>query len=250
HRHSKQPMETRELVAEVDPATGRLTIHASTQSAHLLKWSIVLLTGRLPLRQVLLQIGLQKDHTKAIFAGMAGYLGGGGMGAVEGNFYNALVCRYGCEAEAAEIQNFYLPGKKTQAEAAIPPSSSRKPPSWDQRATSATGSTPTGRRVSRGMKAPAPHVNHPGHRQPDEPMAGPGNRHEPRRSERTIPEPASGELHRGLAHDSPGCARPPNKRLGKGLSRPSRSTPRSTRNRSRTTEVPVTSTFTRGGERN
>ena len=65
HRHSKQPMETRELVAEVDPATGRLTIHASTQSANLLKWSIVLLTGRLPLRQVLLQIGLQKDHTKA-----------------------------------------------------------------------------------------------------------------------------------------------------------------------------------------
>src|SRR5688572_7260762 len=34
HRQSNQPMETRGLVAEIDPATGRLTIHASTQSAH------------------------------------------------------------------------------------------------------------------------------------------------------------------------------------------------------------------------
>ena len=74
HRCSNQPMETRGLVAELDPATGRLTIHASTQSAHQLKWSIALFTGRRPLRQVLRQIGRQKDRTKAIFAGTAAYL--------------------------------------------------------------------------------------------------------------------------------------------------------------------------------
>jgi len=44
----------------------------------------------------------------------------GGMGAVGRNFYNALVCRYGWEAEAAEIQALYLSGKKAEAEAAVP----------------------------------------------------------------------------------------------------------------------------------
>ena len=74
HRHSNQPMETRGLVADIDPATGRLTIHASTQSAHQLKWSIALFTGRRPLRQVLGQMARQKDHTTAILAGMVAYL--------------------------------------------------------------------------------------------------------------------------------------------------------------------------------
>ena len=44
----------------------------------------------------------------------------GGMGAVGKNFYNALICRYGWEAEAAEIQQLYLAGKKQEAEAAVP----------------------------------------------------------------------------------------------------------------------------------
>jgi carbon-monoxide dehydrogenase large subunit len=74
HRCSNQPMETRGLVAEIDPATGRLTIHASTQSAHQLKWSIALFTGRRPLRHVLRQMARQKDHTRAVGAGMAAYL--------------------------------------------------------------------------------------------------------------------------------------------------------------------------------
>jgi carbon-monoxide dehydrogenase large subunit len=67
-------METRGLVAEIDPATGRLTIHASTQSAHQLKWSIALFTGRVPLREVLRRMGRQKEHTRAVAAGMADYL--------------------------------------------------------------------------------------------------------------------------------------------------------------------------------
>ncbi|MGH9137010.1 MAG: LLM class F420-dependent oxidoreductase [Acidimicrobiales bacterium] len=44
----------------------------------------------------------------------------GGMGAKGRNFYNALVTRYGYEAEAAEIQELYLAGKKNEAAAAVP----------------------------------------------------------------------------------------------------------------------------------
>jgi F420-dependent oxidoreductase-like protein len=44
----------------------------------------------------------------------------GGMGARGKNFYNDLACRYGYEAEAKEIQDLYLDGKKKEAEAAVP----------------------------------------------------------------------------------------------------------------------------------
>jgi len=44
----------------------------------------------------------------------------GGMGSRAQNFYNQLVCRYGFEAEAAQIQDLYLEGKREEAMAAIP----------------------------------------------------------------------------------------------------------------------------------
>ena len=44
----------------------------------------------------------------------------GGMGAKGKNFYNTLVSRYGFEAEAAEIQDLYLAGKKDEAAKAVP----------------------------------------------------------------------------------------------------------------------------------
>ena len=44
----------------------------------------------------------------------------GGMGAKGKNFYNDLVQRYGYEAEAAEIQELYLAGKKAEAAARVP----------------------------------------------------------------------------------------------------------------------------------
>jgi F420-dependent oxidoreductase-like protein len=44
----------------------------------------------------------------------------GGMGARGQNFYNTLVSRYGYEAEAKEIQELYLGGKKMEAIAAVP----------------------------------------------------------------------------------------------------------------------------------
>ncbi len=44
----------------------------------------------------------------------------GGMGAKGKNFYNALARRYGYEKEAAEIQDLYLSGKKSEAAALVP----------------------------------------------------------------------------------------------------------------------------------
>jgi F420-dependent oxidoreductase-like protein len=44
----------------------------------------------------------------------------GGMGARDKNFYNDLAQRYGYEAEAVEIQDLYLDGKKAEAAAAVP----------------------------------------------------------------------------------------------------------------------------------
>ncbi len=44
----------------------------------------------------------------------------GGMGARDKNFYNQLACRYGFEAEAKEIQDLYLDGRKADAAAAVP----------------------------------------------------------------------------------------------------------------------------------
>jgi len=44
----------------------------------------------------------------------------GGMGARGRNFYNALACRYGYEAEAKEIQDLYLDGHKEEAAAKVP----------------------------------------------------------------------------------------------------------------------------------
>ena len=44
----------------------------------------------------------------------------GGMGARGANFYNALVRRYGYEAEAERIQELYLEGKQREAIAAVP----------------------------------------------------------------------------------------------------------------------------------
>jgi F420-dependent oxidoreductase-like protein len=44
----------------------------------------------------------------------------GGMGAKGRNFYNDLVCRYGYEGPASDIQDLYLAGKKREAEALVP----------------------------------------------------------------------------------------------------------------------------------
>ena len=44
----------------------------------------------------------------------------GGMGAKGRNFYNALACRYGFEAEAAAVQELYLAGDKEGAARAVP----------------------------------------------------------------------------------------------------------------------------------
>ena len=44
----------------------------------------------------------------------------GGMGSLKQNFYNQLVGRYGFEAQARQIQDLYLEGRREEAMAAIP----------------------------------------------------------------------------------------------------------------------------------
>ena len=44
----------------------------------------------------------------------------GGMGARGQNFYNEIMSAYGWEAEAKQIQDLYLDGKKDEAAAAVP----------------------------------------------------------------------------------------------------------------------------------
>jgi alkanesulfonate monooxygenase SsuD/methylene tetrahydromethanopterin reductase-like flavin-dependent oxidoreductase (luciferase family) len=43
------------------------------------------------------------------------------MGSRDQNFYNRVVQRYGFEADARQIQDLYLDGKKDEAAAAVPP---------------------------------------------------------------------------------------------------------------------------------
>ncbi len=71
----------------------------------------------------LLSIGKEADVApiRKFSAGMVA-LYVGGMGAREKNFYNQLFQRYGYEAEAKEIQDLYLDGKKSEAAEAIPAS--------------------------------------------------------------------------------------------------------------------------------
>lgn len=57
----------------------------------------------------------QLDNTRAHTA-----LYVGGMGSKGQNFYNSLVQRYGYEEAAAEVQDLFLSGKRTEAEAALP----------------------------------------------------------------------------------------------------------------------------------
>ena len=61
---------------------------------------------------------LPDDLLDRVRPGLALYIGG--MGARGKNFYNDLAVRYGFEAEAKEIQDLYLDGKKDEAAAKVP----------------------------------------------------------------------------------------------------------------------------------
>jgi aerobic carbon-monoxide dehydrogenase large subunit len=62
HRHSNQPMETRGCVAEVDSVAGTVRYHASTQSSHVLKWCLGMLTGRQPVWRSLVDMARQRER--------------------------------------------------------------------------------------------------------------------------------------------------------------------------------------------
>lgn len=71
--------------------------------------------------QIQIPFGIGEPHPaalKAIRDQLALYIGG--MGARDKNFYNQLAVRYGYEAEAKEIQDLYLAGRKDDAALAVP----------------------------------------------------------------------------------------------------------------------------------
>jgi len=61
-----------------------------------------------------------EDYRNMARSGIALYVGG--MGARDKNFYNQVFCKYGYEEEARRIQDLYLAGRKSEAEAAVPQS--------------------------------------------------------------------------------------------------------------------------------
>ena len=63
--------------------------------------------------------GAEADLARQAARGLIGFYVGG-MGARSKNFYNDLFCRYGWEAEAKEIQDLFLDGKREEAYAAVP----------------------------------------------------------------------------------------------------------------------------------
>ena len=74
HRQSNQPMETRGSVAEIDPATGDLTLHTSNQALHLAKWCLALLLQRRPVRQSLQGLVRQRRVLRRFAAGARHFL--------------------------------------------------------------------------------------------------------------------------------------------------------------------------------
>ena len=115
-----------ELAAEL--ADGWLPIFFLPERAHVI-WGKSLERGSARRSEALAPLEVVAGGALAIGEGMehlrdrerphlALYVGG--MGARSKNFYNQLVCQYGYEREAAEIQDLYLNGKKKEAEAVVP----------------------------------------------------------------------------------------------------------------------------------
>ena len=63
HRQSNQPMETRGIVVEVS-AGGATTVHSTTQSAHLLKWVLSLLSDRQSIPTSLKMLASNRERPK------------------------------------------------------------------------------------------------------------------------------------------------------------------------------------------
>lgn len=68
HRQTSQPLETRGCVAEID-RSGNLVFHSATQSAHLLRWSLGLVAGRLPMAETVKRLVRNPDKLKRVGAG-------------------------------------------------------------------------------------------------------------------------------------------------------------------------------------
>ena len=69
HRISNQPMETRGIVVEIDRDTNNATVHAATQNAHGMKWSLALMSDRQTIRQSLKDLATNRDRVTTFVKG-------------------------------------------------------------------------------------------------------------------------------------------------------------------------------------
>ncbi len=64
HRQSNQPMETRGSIAEIDRDAGELIFHSATQSSHVLKWTLAMVTGKQPVWRSIRDLAGQRDKLR------------------------------------------------------------------------------------------------------------------------------------------------------------------------------------------
>ncbi|MEZ5342495.1 MAG: molybdopterin cofactor-binding domain-containing protein [Acidimicrobiales bacterium] len=69
HRQSNQPMETRGAVAEIDPTTGAVTFHATTQAAHALRWYLAMTTNKENVRASVRSLASNRERVKKFYQG-------------------------------------------------------------------------------------------------------------------------------------------------------------------------------------
>lgn len=62
HRISNQPMETRGIVVEIERNSGDAIVHAATQNAHGMKWSLALMSDRQTVRQSIKDLATNRDR--------------------------------------------------------------------------------------------------------------------------------------------------------------------------------------------
>ena len=68
HRLTNQPMETRGIVVEVDPATGHLTVHSSSQAPHATKWMLAAATVDRGISDSLRRFATNSERRRGVLA--------------------------------------------------------------------------------------------------------------------------------------------------------------------------------------
>ena len=75
HRLTNQPVETRGIVVEVDPATGHLTVHSTTQAPHATKWMLAAATVDRGVRDSLRRFATNPERRRGVLRAARRFVG-------------------------------------------------------------------------------------------------------------------------------------------------------------------------------